>query len=234
MSTNANPPRKSSDGGWMDTYADIITLLLAFFVILYSMSSLKKEMFESIAEQIVQGQQKGFAEQVRSIQPSKETKSNSKTVKLFVPKLKESSFLKNVVGIEEENSSYESKLVFPADALFVPGSTALVKKSEVAFKQTAAYLNRLDPKYFDISIEGHYDANSPIPTGYSNKWEFSAARALNVRKALIQSGYKHKNNIYIAAFADSRPIAKEKSGKMLLPKNQAKNRRIVIFAHAKR
>ena len=196
------------------------------------MSTLKKEMFDSISQQIIQGQQKGFADQIRSIQPQEDSKANNKTYKLFVPKLKKNSFLKNVVGIEEKNTNHESKLTFPADALFVPGTTSLIKKSEVALKQTADYLNTLDPKYFDVSIEGHYDINSPIPSGYDNKWEFSAARALNVRKALIQLGYKHKN-IYISAYSDSRPVAKEKSGKMLLPKNQAKNRRIVIYAHGK-
>ena len=87
MSLPPPPPRKHDDNAWMTTYADVITLLLAFFVILFSMSTLKKEFFNQITEEIVKGQKRGFTEQIRTLRPTQNPDQSPVVYRVFVPPL---------------------------------------------------------------------------------------------------------------------------------------------------
>ena len=228
MSLSPPPPRKNDDNEWMLTYADVITLLLAFFVILFSMSTLKVELFEQVKADIVEGQNKTLVSKIQELSPRTPKQSKvSEQFRFFVPKLPTKGFLKKVVGIKEDNSAHDSTLVIPAKGLFFPGSTKMLKKSEMVLDHLVEYLNQMDPSIFEVSIEGHYDQSSPIPDLYDSKWEFSAARALNLRKALLEKGYNNPD-MYIVAFGDSKPNTPEIFGGRVDIKSLHKNRRMII------
>ena len=93
MSLTPPPPRKSEDNQWMMTYADVITLLLAFFVILFSMSTLKKEMFSQIQGEIVEGQHRSLAQKIQALNPRKDPVHSPTVYRVFIPPLGEDDFL---------------------------------------------------------------------------------------------------------------------------------------------
>lgn len=227
MNLSPPPPRKTDDSDWMTTYADIITLLLAFFVILFSMSTLKKELFNQISGEIVEGQQKSLSQKIQALNPNKEQVESPTVYRVFVPPLGDDDFLKTVVGVDENNKSHQSHITFPEEVLFVPGTTNLISRSATVFEQTVEYLSQISPDYFIISIEVHYDNQSTIPKGYQDKFQFTAERALNIRTGLFQKGYPH-DNIYIVGYGDTIPLKTD-----LIIKSSVPERRIVINIHRK-
>ena len=205
MSLPPPPPRKTNENEWMTTYADIITLLLAFFVILFSMSTLKKELFNQISGEIVEGQYKSLSQKIHSLQPNQEEVQSPTVYRVFVPPLGDDDFLNTVIGVDENNQSHQSHITFPEEVLFVPGTTKLISRSGTVFEQTVDYLSQISPSYFLISIEVHYDKKSRVPKTYDDKFQFTAERALNIRTALIQKGFPY-DNIYVVGYGDSIPL----------------------------
>ena len=219
--------KKGEDNEWMITYADIITLLLAFFVILFSMSTLKKEMFAQISDEIVVGQQRSLSQKIMALKPVKDEEQSPVVYKVFVPPLDTDDFLHTVIGIEEQNLNHNSRLIFPEESVFAPETSTLVYRSKTVFEQTSDYLMQISPEYFLIGIEVHYDKESDVPRSYKNKYQFTAERALNFRNGLLKAGYKNEN-LYVVGYADTIPL-KEKLN--IDSSNPA--RRIVINIHRK-
>ena len=221
------PPKRTDDNEWMTTYADIITLLLAFFVILFSMSTLKKELFNQISGEIIEGQHRSLSQKIQALNPDKKEVESPTVYRVFVPPLGDDDFLKTVIGVDENNKSHQSHITFPEEVLFVPGTTQLISRSSTVFEQTVDYLSQISPSYFLISIEVHYDEKSRIPKGYQDKFQFTAERALNIRTGLSQKGYPH-DNIYIVGYGDTIPLKSEVEIQSAVPE-----RRIVINIHRK-
>lgn len=227
MSLSPPPPRKKEDNEWMMTYADIITLLLAFFVILFSMSTLKKDLFNKISGEIVEGQHKSLSQKIHALKPNREEVQSPTVYRVFVPPLGDDDFLKTVIGVDENNQNHQSHITFPEEVLFVPGTTTLIARSGTVFEQTVDYLSQISPSYFLISIEVHYDTESRVPKNYNDKFQFTAERALNIRNALYKKDYPH-DNIYIVGYGDTIPLKKDAK-----IKSSAPARRIVINIHRK-
>jgi chemotaxis protein MotB len=227
MSLPPLPPRKSEDNEWMLTYADVITLLLAFFVILFSMSTLKKDMFSQIQGEIVEGQYRSLAQKIQALNPNKEQVQSPTVYRVFIPPLGDDDFLHTVVGIDENNKNHQSELTFPEEVLFKPGTTSLINRSKIVMEQTVEYLSQVSPSYFLIAIEVHYDKESATPHSYLDKFQFTAERALNIRMALEKEGYPFEN-IYIVGYGDSIPLKTNLDIDSAHPE-----RRIIINIHRK-
>jgi len=82
---------------------------------------------------------------------------------------------------------------------------------------------------YKVIVEGHTD-NLPIESWlYPSNWELSSARASRVARLLIDQGVP-KDHLRVEGLADTQPIAPndDPSGRPI-PENQAKNRRVVIL-----
>ena len=178
----------------MTTYADIITLLLAFFVILFSMSTLKKEFFNQITEEIVEGQKRGFAQKIQTFQANRIPEESPVIYRVFVPALEDHNYLKSVIGIEEQNEVHKSQLIFPEESLFIPNTTTLTNKAKLILRDTVTYLNQLDENYFDISIQSYYEKDGTIPNEH-DKFRFTAERGLVIRNMLQEKGYTKNQHL---------------------------------------
>ncbi len=220
---------------WMTTFSDLMSLLLTFFVLLFSMSSISREKFLKFLQTL---------ETMWGINIVKETKPPSSVesgieppVKLY-PKPERWSDVENAAGkakeafqkagipVEEIKRAKEIVLRIPADYLFDEGSYIPNPKYLPLLKKVEKILLRLKAP---IRIEGHTDSK-PIyryPLIVDN-WDLSLLRALTVAKYFIDWGFP-EDKISIAGYADTEPVAPNRT-----PEGRAKNRRIdiVIFVGA--
>ena len=112
-------------------------------------------------------------------------------------------------------------VVLATDILFASGSANLSKDGKAALAEVAQVLASIEKRSFQV--EGHTD-NVPIATAqYPSNWELASARAVNVLKAMVDSGLP-SGRVSAASFGDSRP-----SGGNDSPEGKAQNRRIEII-----
>ncbi|RKZ24341.1 hypothetical protein DRQ16_00225 [bacterium] len=122
-----------------------------------------------------------------------------------------------------EKEEEEITITVPGKRLFPPGSVEISSEGKKILKKLGMIIKAMD---VDIVVEGHTD-NSPITGSLKKKfptnWELSAQRAVNVVKFLISEAGVPPQRLCVAAYAEYRPIASNRTAE-----GRAKNRRIVI------
>jgi len=174
------------DQDWIFTYGDLVTLLLCFFILLFSMCKMDIEKFKDIAD---------------SFKPTPPGSpfllDGGDAVVEQIKKEVESSEL-----ADDTNVSVEERGVivsFNAKALFAPGSVVLTEKAKKELTKISKFLYFLPNK---LLIEGHTDDTLP-PNGMSH-WELSSARSGVVARHMISEGLDD-NKITIKGFGKYRP-----------------------------
>lgn len=210
---------------WLMTYADLFTLLFAFFVLIAASGSVDQGKFDEIRESASSSLNETESNEVlKELKQARETREmfQKKVTDLIKDKdLQDSvSFQKNKKGL---------KVTFPSKILFTSGSATLEPSFKIVLEEIVAILKTPEYKEFRISVEGHSD-DVPISTlQYPSNWELSASRAASVVNYMTASGY-NKTNVKVSGYADSRPlklvdIQMTKEEKI---KARKKNRRIEI------
>ena len=191
-----------SSTAWMMTFSDLLTLLLAFFVLRISVSSLDTERLIDLLK----------------VQPSNATVANSET-----PGVSLSAELAGVVQASEEMQVRELEngtLLSLGGATFLTGSDEL---SSEAHEVLGRIVEPLSSGVADIQIAGHTD-DVPISGGrFPSNWELSAARAISVARVLIEAGIPAKR-ISVAGYAHTKPVASNESDE-----GRRENRRVEVF-----
>ena len=207
---------------WLLTYADLITLLLAFFIVMYSMSQIDAKKFGKMAEAL-QGVLKG-GENVLA-QGEQKTKGHG-LLKLgnlrILQKQVEEQF--EAIGKQQDVQTEitERGLVvhIVESALFKQGSADLEAKSmeilDLVFENIKNVPNH-------IRVEGHTD-DRPINTvQYPSNWELSTARATQVARFFINAHSFPPDKISALGYGEFRPVRPNNS-----IENRAKNRRVDV------
>ena len=216
------PKKENKDvvDGYMGTYGDMVTLLMAFFVLLYAMSDpdpgkydeFSQAMKEAISGEDLQNEFQGLTENLQDIIEEKEI-SESINVELTFQ------------GIEiqmEGSSLFES-----CSAEILSNMEPIISSISTAITDL---LDNSNYKDYIIEVKGHTDNDPPTTCpDFNTNWELSAYRATGVVSQLIESGIQ-KDKIKAIAMADSKPLLPntDKKGNSIR-KNQAKNRRVEIF-----
>jgi len=204
-----------ADGeGWIVTYADAITLLLAFFVMILSVSDLNQGKIEALKE--------GLA----SIISGKEAVTPFNDIKEALNDIvKEHDMQENVsVDIDVKGVRVE----FSNFSLYDSGSAAIKAEALPMLEEVTKVIKNTSHKTHLIEIEGHTD-DVPIRTErFPSNWELSASRASNVVKFLMGKGVD-KERLKASGYADSRPKVPLDSGKPISEEDRAANRRVVIY-----
>lgn len=190
---------------YLVTYSDLITLLLAFFIILYAMSSgVDEGKFEQLAEGLSAA---FFPSSNTSIMPDMNLVSNHNRTYGSMLSNDEESMMQAVAeqnGLLEVQENIEGevekkglsdkvttqltddglKIILTDDILFNSGSAEINNNTSKELLQQIAEILATIPN--PIDIEGHTD-NVPLRTGavYASNWELSAARSLSVLKVLV-------------------------------------------------
>ena len=227
---------------WMVSYADFVTLLFAFFVVMYAISSVNEGKYRVLADTMTEAF-KVAPKSPDPIQIGKENKfvSSSKPSNDIIKPIKvlpksERTYEKEMKQIAETVSKSVQPLIdkglikvnqnklwveieMNSKILFSSADSELEEDAFPALKALAGVLKTLPNS---IDVEGHTD-NVPINNDlYPSNWELSAARAASVVHLFTQYGVDPRRLSSIG-YAEYRPIASNKtaSGRM-------RNRRVKI------
>jgi len=201
---------------WLVTYADAITLLMAFFVMLVSFSKIDLPMFEAVMA--------GISEEIGLGKDSAESITQQ-----TVTAIESAAF---EVSMEQEVEVYKDEkgvvIEMGSKSFFKPG-TAIITDEGISLVNGWAQILTSDKfKYFFVEVEGHTD-DDPISTPkFPSNWELSAARASSVVRVL-ESKDVLSFQLKVVGFGPSHPkVPNRDFDGNPIKANQAKNRRIVI------
>lgn len=219
--------------GWLVAFGDLMSLLLCFFVLLLSMSTIDAKKLEAAVGSLAGALSvlEGGARPDVSPEQNEEfhaTKNKERTdVKLnFDQTVKSINELLNASGspevvLEESESGFIIRL--PASLLFSKGSANLSNDDALLFlKRISMVIDKLPPSIV-ANVIGHTD-NSPPDTSsiYKNNWELSSARAISVVNELIKEGVNPKK-LMASAKGEFEPFASNAT-----QQGREKNRRVEI------
>ena len=225
MALNQHPNRyraresdELAEEDWLISYADMVTLLMCFFLAMASISKVDPTLFE----QMRKGLRSDLGKDKEDKTPLAEIKRDLDSMLAPEKSAGEVSIAKGPEGIVLEFSSSAFYQVGKAE--FSPEAEQILTKVDSAIRGITYYK-------FQIDVEGHTD-NVPIKSlQFPSNWELSVARATNIVKFLIGRGIE-PDRLKAAGYADTKPKVPnlDKDGDPL-PANQAMNRRIVIRIH---
>lgn len=212
---------------WLLTYADLITLLLAFFIIMYSMSKIDAKKFGAMAAAF-QGVLRGGASMLKGdalVTPNDDLGAGPLKVgdlKLLEAEVQRvTDELRQKTKINTEVGERGLVIHITESALFQPGQAYLTPAAMKALDVLAKVIRDVPN---DIRIEGHTD-NAPIhTTEFPSNWELSTTRATQVARYLIEKRDFSPAKISAVGYAEYRPIFPNDT-----PENRAKNRRVDII-----
>ncbi len=241
----------SDSGSWLETYADTITLLMAFFVMMFSMSKLDAGKFEVLKEAISSeiskrppankgpNKQSSFLPEVNVLQdvvqptrvaPEERASASQKSADDLKAQPAIAELDKKGL-IDLEYSPEGLKVEFASKALFPSGNADVKESMGEVLKEVARVL--AEGKFSNIDIEGHTD-DVPIKTErFPSNWELSASRATSVARALIELQVLDPQILRPSGFADTRPavpLDSEEAESLDTTEVRARNRRVVIHA----
>ncbi|MDR3278966.1 MAG: OmpA family protein [Synergistaceae bacterium] len=234
--------RKKSEGGgggapaWMSTYGDMVTLLLCFFVLLYSFSTIDAKKFEAISASL----QTAF-----NIQPGGETPRSAPRIEGGAlrdgagdaerPTESDQVYNSNKVlamvqeSLKDEAKNEDIKIVvndrgvvisLSEQILFEEGSAKLRPESLRILYKIGGVLNRIPNQ---ISVEGHTDSGIPVRSIYIDNWGLSSARASRVTAYLNESIKVPQDRLRVVGLGSSSPLVPNNS-----EENMRLNRRVDI------
>lgn len=229
---------------WMVSYADFVTLLFAFFVVMYAISSVNEGKYRVLSDTLTEA----FQKQPKSptpIQigtPSTLSTANSEqsVVQIELPVQRQTELLQNYEQGMKQIAETVSAAVKPlidkdlikvkqdklwvevemnTSILFPSGSAQLATQAYPALQDLASVLKSL-PNHIDV--EGHTD-NLPIKTEvFPSNWELSAARAASVVHLFAQNGVNPERMSAIG-YGEFRPVAANTT-----ETGRLKNRRVKV------
>ncbi len=238
---------------WLAAFGDLMSLLLCFFVLLLSMSTMDaKKLEEAIgslagALSVLEGGERselqerrmesgsgGGAAATSPTQIETAQQAQSKMAQQISKMWMQMVSLKNEMNeiimsqgatpVALEESEKGFLLRLPAELLFKPGEASIDNTDALLFlKRIAMIIHRL-PNTLQVNVRGHTDDQPPGPKSpYRDNWELSTARAVSVVKELIKDGVDPKR-LSACGKAQYDPIATNAT-----PEGRAKNRRVDLY-----
>lgn len=214
MKQPPQPVEEAED--WLTTYADAITLLMAFFVMLLTFAEFDVPAYQEAAAAIANNIGDG----------EKDARSDSQVLKIDVEDVVFEMQADQVVEVSLDRKGVVIDLA--GGAFFKPGTAQLNEAAVPVLEKMAQMISAEKFKLFNVEIEGHSDP-SPISTEmFPSNWELSSARASTVVRFFGERGIEFERMKAIG-YADTRPKVPnyDQSGQPI-PENQQTNRRISI------
>lgn len=219
---------------WLVSYADFVTLLFAFFVVMYALAATNEIKYQEASQSmreaflekkrqvnILEEELSERVDKVSPIQLDEEWVADSKQLQQAseqLTQLLEAQISDNLVTVNKGNSWIE--LQMNSELLFLSGSAELEAGSLPVLKKVAEVLKSLPNQ---INIEGHTD-NLPIGTSkFPSNWELSSARATTVVRDLIKNGIAPPR-LSAIGYGEFHPVADNKT-----EEGRFKNRRVGVL-----
>lgn len=209
---------------WLLTYADLITLLMIFFVVLYALSKVDADKFKALSNELAVvfgGGRRTIGGDEGGGRPTVTTESSTTDVQGLMVEANAYLETQNMTGSAQVAKKEGSiTITMSAATLFEPGQAEIKGEARERLLELA---ERLSAGLFRLRVEGHTD-NVPIRSDqFRSNWQLSAARAANIVDLLIREQKVTADGIMAAGLADSRPVADNATAA-----GRAKNRRVAI------
>ena len=214
---------------WLTTFADLSMLLLVFFILLYSMSTLDTEKFSETFSSVT----KALSGRMQEIATSKISQEEAGVLldqvlmqrqiiesqrKVFseVKTLQTEKGIEGIVSATFENGVITLRA--PGDVFFAPGQVELTPSG----KNIILLLKGVFTQHPDqiINIRGYTDDTVPTGAKYKDNWEVSSLRAVNVLRFLLDEGIE-ASRLTATGLASLNPLVPNTTDE-----NRAKNRRV--------
>jgi chemotaxis protein MotB len=230
---------------WLVSYADFVTLLFAFFVVLYSVAQVDKKKVVELAQAIQYAFGNGDPSSINpsaaaalqlppvvlkpesSIQAQRPVPPEDSLEMNDLRQQLEEALAKEIAqGEVSIRKSSEGLVISLQEAgFFESGSTEIQTKSQAVFGRLAKMLSE---RGYRVRIEGHTD-NRPIHNPqYSSNWELSTARASEVVRQLIVQYQFPPELLSAAGYAEYHPVASNDT-----EAGRAANRRVDVVVLGK-
>lgn len=233
LSTLSSNAGENGDDSWSVTYIDLITLLLAFFIILVgvsqsttattSMSSTSANTSTTASIPVTEAPKqiatKPEPPSTPIAMPRKPPTETPPDMQALLGRLKG---LPSSTPLSVDIQAGIASVTFPENLLFGPGS---VKLNDEGYQLLHAIATRLHDAGVSFSIEGHTD-NIPISTPmFASNWELSVHRATEVTRALIAGGIPTQR-VRAVGYGDTHPVASNET-----EEGRVRNRRVALVMH---
>ncbi|MEQ1814185.1 MAG: flagellar motor protein MotB [Candidatus Nitrotoga sp.] len=239
MARRNNHNEHDNPDRWLISYADFVTLLFAFFVVMYAISSVNEEKYKTFSDSlnialtdqpilvppgVVINQQEQMlktlvdrrtarlGEQQREIQDRMKNLANGLS-KVMLPLIDQRLVSVNLTKRGVVLDIRASSLFKTGDAVLQPGYMEMLREvSRVLSKEE-----------LPVEIEGHSDDIPIMTTQFPSNWELSSARASSIARMLIDNGVAARR-LSVVGLASNQPLVPNNS-----PENRSKNRRVSIM-----
>ena len=238
MSRRKMVPSPKSDGsssGWLTTFNDLMTLLMVFFVLLFTMGSIDNGMMREFQYALQSGlgvlgegsrvsigvQENQTPNSLAELLTQAEGQTAPETEGDETQALNETlAEFASAPGVNVRYSSQGAHISFEDGLLFNFGKADINSSGFAFLDKMAALIHKMPGS---VRVEGHTD-NVPIHTRrFPSNWELSVARAVSVVKYLAEVGRINPARLSAVGYGESRPLAPNDS-----TTRRAKNRRVEI------
>ncbi len=227
-------PKKENSERWLLTYSDLITLLLAFFVIMYGISSADAKKFTKFSQAMkrafnvgvlqadpsasILDQTAGISTEAGSAEDMSATANELDTIYNEMGPILQDEYLSDKVSLSAREEGIAISV--SGNLLFASGRAELRPDALRVLQAVGRILNTLPNP---VRIEGHTDDVPPSGTGFSSNWELSSARAVAVVRYLTEIEGVDASRLSAVAYSQFQPVAPNDS-----PRGRARNRRSEI------
>jgi chemotaxis protein MotB len=226
---------------WLVSYADFITLLFAFFVTMYAISSVNEGKYRVLSDSLVQAFRNATVNSAgATLMAPANAASPPRTVSLRrqasteeqkrITREKMRSVARDIIEVMSPlvregrvrvtETAKGVTVEINASVLFSPGDARLDPSAGHALRAVAGILARTE---FPVTVEGHTDT-TPIGTPqFPSNWELSVVRASSVVRLFVEVGVPPRS-LTATGYGEQRPVAGNDT-----PEGRARNRRVTIL-----
>ncbi len=219
---------------WLAAFGDLMSLLLCFFVLLLSMSSMDaKKISEAIgslsgAMSVLEGGTKTeiSKQRIQESTPIESQDETSEVVNRVTQAVGDANEMIDkgrgpAISVEEAQEGFVIEL--PASLLFKSGSATIENEDALLFLKRIALIVEELPNTMQVSVQGHTDNQGPGKNSiFKDNWELSSARGISVLQELLLDGVDPKR-ISASGFAEFKPLATN-----VTKAGREKNRRVEL------
>lgn len=233
MSKRKHEEEEHIDESWLVPYADVLTLLLALFIVLFATSKVDSEKFKQMADSFREAFSGTSSNQgiltgegaIISIAPASppektgsgtdESEMNEDEMNAALNEFIQSNNMQNMVSIVSTKGGFTVRIL--DSVMFATGSDQIGPQAYALLNKISEVASK-SPYY--LSIEGHTD-NTPARPPYTN-WSLSVNRAVSVLNYMLNQGV-NPQKLSAVGYSEYHPLFPN-----ITEENRMKNRRVEI------
>lgn len=242
MSRKKHKHEEHVDESWLVPYSDLLTLLLALFIVMFAMSQVDQKKFEQFGKAWEDAVNSGFVNVESKANKEGELEEEPATpaeeVVISSTEIEELKDLQTEVEAYIKEHHYEEEMatkytddglliVIKDNILFNSGSAVLDAENVAVIAPLATILNSTESAT-EIIVSGHTD-NVPVHNAlYDSNWRLSMDRAVNFMTELIKGSGRSYESFSARGYGETKPLAPNDTAA-----NKAINRRVEVLIRPK-